>query len=235
MAETAKSTIYGADTMVDFAYDGIRRDITEEVLHPGEKISLTFLCQRYGISATPIKQALNRLMVEGLVEAVPRKGCRIRNLNLHELNDLFEMRFMMEIFFAPKIAEAVMSSMELQSKFRDNLAENLALVKNFSTTEEYFKTYELDRQFHELYLMASGNQAAVRAYKNANTHTYAAYLFHKQPQSKTVDGILEHQKIFEALLSGDVEEVRRQVSIHNKNARVKIEMTIKLNKLMKEI
>ena len=53
----------GNDTLVDLAYRSIRRDIIEEVLSAGEKINLPLLCQRYGVSPTPIKQALNRLMM----------------------------------------------------------------------------------------------------------------------------------------------------------------------------
>ena len=61
----------GNDTLVDLAYRSIRRDIIEEVLSAGEKLNLPLLCQRYGVSPTPIKQALNRLMMERLVEGSP--------------------------------------------------------------------------------------------------------------------------------------------------------------------
>ena len=62
------------DTLVDLAYRCIRRDIIEEVLPAGEKINLSLLCQRYGVSPTPIKQALNRLMMERPVEGFPGRG-----------------------------------------------------------------------------------------------------------------------------------------------------------------
>lgn len=216
------------NSLVDFATEQIRKDITEDLLPPGEKINFNYLCERYGISPTPIKQALNRLMMEGLVEGIPRRGYRVCRANWKELEELFELRLMMELYFADRATEAVTASTLLRSKFEKNLEDNLNLVQTFTTASEYFHAYELDQQFHELYIWSGGNQAALRTYKNLNTHTYAAYLFHKQPKEKTVDGILEHQAIFAAMRCGDTDEVRRQLTRHNKNARTKIELALKI-------
>ena len=69
--------LVSSDTLVDVAYHKIRKDIIDEYLPAGQKINLSDLCARYGVSPTPIKQALNRLMAEGLVENIPRRaaGC----------------------------------------------------------------------------------------------------------------------------------------------------------------
>lgn len=147
----------GNDTLVDLAYRSIRRDIIEEVLSAGEKINLPLLCQRYGVSPTPIKQALNRLMMERLVEGIPRKGYRVRRVHWREIDELFELRMMMELYFAPRVAQAVSCNTLLQKKLEENLRENMELVETFSSPEEYFRTYELDQQFHELYITASGS------------------------------------------------------------------------------
>ena len=222
----------GNDTLVDLAYRCIRRDIIEEVLPAGEKINLSLLCQRYGVSPTPIKQALNRLMMERLVEGIPRKGYRVRRVHWRGIDELFELRLMMELYFAPQAAQAVSCSTLLQKKMEENLRENLRLVKIFASPEEYFQTYELDRQFHELYMTASGSQAAVQMYRQLNTHTYAAYLFGKQPRDKTVEGIQEHEDMYRAMQAGDADELCRQVRRHNENARAKIQMVLKLHDLI---
>ena len=221
----------GNDTLVDLAYRSIRRDIIEEVLPAGEKINLPLLCQRYGVSPTPIKQALNRLMMERLVEGIPRKGYRVRRVHWREIDELFELRMMMELYFAPQVAQAVSCSTLLQKKLEENLRENMELVETFSSPEEYFRTYELDQQFHELYITASGSQTALQMYRQLNTHTYAAYLLGKQPRGKTVEGIEEHQDMYRAMREGDAEALRQQVKRHNENARTKIQMVLKLHDL----
>lgn len=217
-----------ADTLVDAAYLSLRKDITEEYLPAGAKINLSDLCARYGVSPTPIKQAMNRLMAEGLVESIPRKGYRVRNFSWNEVDELFEMRMMMEIHFAPQAVAAVTTSPILQAKFEENLQKNMSLVQNFSSADEYFQTYEMDRQFHELFILASGNRIALRVYNGLNTHAYATYLFHKQPRPQTINGILEHQTIYNSMLAGDVDQVCSQIKAHIENARNKIQLSLKL-------
>jgi len=193
-----------------------------------EKISLSDLCARYGVSSTPIKQALNRLIAEGLVESIPRKGCRVRAFSWSDADELFELRLMMELYFAPQATAAIQASSVLRSRFEQNIKDNLVLVHSFSTADEYCTTYEMDQQFHELLMIAGGNRAALRFYKSLNSHSYAAYLFGKQPRTQTINGILEHQSIFEAMLNGDVPSVCSQIESHIQNARKKISLFLKM-------
>ena len=132
--------LVSSDTLVDVAYHKIRKDIIEEYLPAGQKINLSDLCARYGVSPTPIKQALNRLMAEGLVENILRKGCRVRPFNWSELDEIFELRLIMEVSFAPQATVAVQNTPQLQNRFEDNLQKNMELVQHYDTAEEYFET-----------------------------------------------------------------------------------------------
>lgn len=216
------------NTLVDDVYRQLKKDIIEEYLPAGKKINLNDLCARYGTSPTPIKQALNRLIAEGMVESIPRKGCRVRPFNWTWVDELFEIRLMMELYFAPQTADAVKTSPVLQSRFERNLEENLEVVWRYSSAEDYFRTYELDGQFHELLILASGNQTALRVYKGLNTHSFANYLYGRQPHSQTVNGILEHQAMYRSMREGDVEQLREQIKTHIENARNKIRLALKL-------
>lgn len=226
MTENIK--LVSANTMVDEVYSYIKKDIIEEYLPAGKKIDMNNLCSRYGVSPTPIKQALNRLIAEGMVESIPRKGCRVSPFNWNRVDETFEIRLMMELYFAPQAIEAVKTSPALRERFERNLQENLKLAWKYDTPEEYFQTYELDRQFHELLILASGNQTALRTYRGLNAFAYSAYLFGRQPQSQTVNGILEHQVIYESICAGDVEQLRTQIQTHVENARNKIRLALKL-------
>lgn len=220
--------ILSNNTLVDISYQNIRKDITEEYLPAGKKISLCDLCTRYGVSTTPIKQALNRLITEGLVESIPRKGWRVKPFSWNDVDELFELRLMMELNFAAQATIAVKTGSMLQTKFEQNLQENLALVQNYNTAEEFFRTYELDQQFHELFILSSGNSTALRIYKSLNSHSYAAYLFGKQPRPQTINGILEHQAIYKSMQEGNLEMVRSLLESHIENARKKIRLFLKL-------
>lgn len=215
------------ETLVDTAYRSIRKDIIEETLPAGEKINVLQLSRSYGISPTPIKQALNRLVAEGLIESVPHKGSVVRKMTLEEISEMFEIRLMMETHFIPAVMQAVQQSLTIRQLFEQNIRENTELAESFSSVEEYFKTYEIDRQFHELFIFASGNKTALRIYKGLNTHAYAASLYHRQPKDQTVEGIREHRQIYEALRAGDEASALRLIRLHHQNACDKIRLALK--------
>lgn len=220
-----------AETLVDIAYRSIRKDIIEEVLPAGQKINFTQLSERYGVSPTPIKQAINRLMAEGLIETIPHRGSVVRKMNLEEINEVFDIRLMMETHFTPAVIQAVQQNLAIQQLFEQNIENNTKFAQSFTNAEEYFRTYEIDKQFHELYIFASGNKSALRIYKSLNTHAYAASLYRKQPKDKTIEGIQEHKKIYEAVCAGDEESVIQLIQLHHENARAKIQLALKFRSM----
>ena len=220
------------ESLVDFVYSQIKQDITAGTLKPNVKINLPELCERYKTSQTPIKQALNRLMMSGLVENIPQRGYRIKRITWNEIDEIFELRLMMERAFAPKVIQSVSSNSVLQQKFETNLKKNMELAKNFVSIEDFLNTYSLDQQFHELFILAGGNHTASRAYGLLNTHIYSPWLYGKQPKEKTISGIQEHHCIYDAIKTGDVDELQKQLDIHTQNAREIIYFSLKLANLL---
>lgn len=71
--------------------EALRVDILEGVLPPGQRIRAHELTERYGVSATPLREALQRLAVENLVELDPRMGATVAPISLDDLRDIYEM------------------------------------------------------------------------------------------------------------------------------------------------
>ena len=116
----------------------------------------------------------------------------------------------------------------LQERFEQNLEQNLKLAWSYDSPEEYFQTYDLDRQFHELLILASGNQTTLRIYRGLNSFVYSTYLFGRQPRSQTVSGILEHQAMYGSIRTGELEQLKTQIRAHVENARGKIRLALKV-------
>ena len=74
--------------IVDQLYSDIKDRIIRGQLKPDEKLSVRQLCEYYGVSDTPVKQALNRLVTEGFVDALPRRGMRVRCITKQEKENL---------------------------------------------------------------------------------------------------------------------------------------------------
>ena len=82
---------FQSQTLVEVAYKALKKDIIERVFIPGQKIILREIHERYGISETPIKQALNRLIAEGIVESIPRKGVRVKKIKWEDIEELMDI------------------------------------------------------------------------------------------------------------------------------------------------
>jgi DNA-binding GntR family transcriptional regulator len=221
-----------SETLVDFAYTRIMQDVTAGALKPDTKINLPELCERYETSQTPIKQALNRLIVTGLVENIPQRGYRVRHISWNEIDEIFELRLMMETAFAAKVIQSVNSNSLLQEKFESNLNANLESARNFATVQDFLDNYSMDRHFHELFILASGNHLALRMYRLLNTHTYATHLYGRQPKEKIINGILEHRCIYDAVKAGNVSDLQNQLTVHTRNAREAIYFSLKVAHLL---
>lgn len=206
-------------TLVETVYNYIKSDIASSHLKPDEKINLKQLSSRYQVSETPIKQALNRLVSEGLIISVPRKGMRVRKISLTEIEELFDIRLMLDTFFIDPVIETISSDTGLQKQMKDIIREHIRHVRQAATPLDYDTIYQLDNQFHELYIMASRNQKAVEIYRRLNSHVYSTYIYLHQPADKTLEGAMEHQEILDAIMKKDPESVRKMVTVHIENAR----------------
>lgn len=85
-----------SSTLAEQAYTGLKRDILSGELAPGLALRLEFLKQRYQLSFTPLREALNRLHSERLVESIALKGFRVAPLSLKEMQDSMSVRTLID-------------------------------------------------------------------------------------------------------------------------------------------
>ena len=102
-------------TLTDKIYQDIKDDILTKVFQPGEKLNIKELAREYQVSDTPVKQALQRLAEEKLVVNTPNKGMSVRALTPHELQDIFDMRQMMDTFFVKENLEKLIQKSKTQT------------------------------------------------------------------------------------------------------------------------
>lgn len=210
---------YKTHTLVEVAYKALKKDITERVFLPGQKIILREVSLRYGISDTPIKQALNRLIAEGVIESIPRKGVRVREIHWKEIEELIDIRLMIETAYIEQTIRTFKSNSKLQGKILKNVKEHRRMIEHVEDVDDYFKNYYLDLEFHQLFVKCSANQKMVAIYNNLGTHAYSYYVYRKQDREGMINGVKEHETICQALLNGNPEELRRCVEVHIVNAK----------------
>lgn len=130
----------------------LRERIYDGVLRPGEAIDESVLCSLFGISRTPLREALKVLDREGLVELVPRRGCVVRSLSLEELGELFPVIAVLEGLCAREAAKRCTEA-DLAE-----LAASQSRLEELAIGEDLNGYYEENYRVHELIQRLAGNR-----------------------------------------------------------------------------
>ena len=227
-----KSTAEKKLTLTDQIYQELKDGISAQTYHPGEKLNIKELARKYQVSDTPVKQALQRLAEEKLVVNIPNKGMSVRALTPYELNDIFDIRMMMDTFFAKDIITTLNYNSALRQQLIDNLEAQQKFIESNSSSYQPEEYFSLDLEFHVLYLSASGNQKAVDVFREMQPFTYATGIYVKQPHSRDRECVEEHQAILDAALASDLEGLQKAVTQHLEKSKKALQLIFKASKVV---
>ena len=135
----------------DVVFNTLRKAILKGELKPGERLMEIALAERLGVSRTPVREAMRKLELEGLVVMIPRRGAQVANITEKDLNDVLEVRIALENL---SIENACMRMTEEQ------LEELWNAAKNFEATMaegNLVKLAEADVAFHEVIYKGKNN------------------------------------------------------------------------------
>ena len=144
--------------MIDKIYTEIKNRIIRLEYKFNQKFNIQEISQEFGVSQTPIRDALNNLVKDGLVYVKPRVGYFIFDLTKKDLEEIYEVRKMIECFSLEK-------SINLNSQmFKKYYEEALQLRGNISTEKNYDKYNILDRAIHLSIVEESQNEQLIKIY-----------------------------------------------------------------------
>ncbi|MEU5887135.1 GntR family transcriptional regulator [Streptomyces sp. NPDC047461] len=194
--------------------DALRTALVSGELRPGEVYSAPVLGDRFGVSATPVREAMQQLALEGAVEVVPNRGFRVVERGARELGELAEVRALIEVPVMLRLARTV--AVERWAELRP-LAEATVRAASTGSRAAYA---ESDRAFHRAVLALAGNDQLVQIADDL--HRRAQWPLVGAPVSRgradLVADAAEHTALLDALIAGDVDVVRVLVREHFKGA-----------------
>lgn len=192
--------------------DALRTALVTGDLAPGEVYSAPALGERFGVSATPVREAMQQLALEGAVEVVPNRGFRVVERGARELAELAEVRALIEVPVMLRLARTVPA--ERWAELRP-LAE--ATVRAASTGCR--ATYaESDRTFHRAVLSLCGNDQLVQIADDLHRRAQWPLVSPARPTGRghadLIADAAEHTALLDALVAGELEVVRALVGEH---------------------
>lgn len=191
------------------AYLQIVRDIRAGTLSPGDRLTETDLATRFGMSRTPVREAIRQLEADGLVVHTPRLGATIRTLDHSEISELYEMRAVLESTSARFAARAA-SPIEL-----GEIAEIQHAMANATTTED---RYRHNQNFHAAILDAARNRFLLGAVHSVQKTLLILGRSTMEHPDRVADAVTEHAAILTALHARDEDSAERAMRQHIQRA-----------------
>ena len=205
-------------------YELLRRKIVSGDMVPGEQIDIDRIATELRISRTPVKDSLNRLAAEGLVEVVPRRGTFVARFSSEQLLESLQVRMMLEVGAAP-VATAALTQADL-TELTFLVSEMHQLTSDLKrTSSRIFRKFStLDYAFHSKIVGLAQNAQLNEIYARLDVHLQVARSYDLLHESDIAATHTEHAQILASLVRRDTAEL--QESLSNHIARVRRFMSV---------
>jgi DNA-binding GntR family transcriptional regulator len=188
--------------------DQLEQDIVTGRFKPGERLDEQSLAKRFGVSRTPIREALMQLASIGIVDLQPHRGAFVASLSLRGIIERFEMMAALEgmcgALAARRITDEQRSNLVEAHKACDEAAKN-------DSTDSY---YYANKRFHQAIYDACNNAYLVEQTRQLQTRLQPYRRLQLRARHRVSNSLNEHQSIVEAILDGDSAKAEQHLREH---------------------
>ncbi len=195
-------------------YQALKEMISNYRFSPGSRLNVEKLSEEFGVSRTPIWEAIRRLQQEGLVKKIPNRGVFMAEMTLPMALQLYQVREVLEGLSGKLAAK------NIDNKRLKKMEECLQDLREFVEKEDMIGYSKLDFNFHALIYEASGNPFLQEILESIKNKMRPLVPLNKSLLNR---GYREHKKILEALRSKDPNRTDRALRQHNVGMQAQIE------------
>ena len=195
----------------DVVFQTLRQAILKGELQPGERLMEIKLAESLGVSRTPIREAIRKLELEGLVVMIPRKGAAVANITEKDTKDVLEVRRTLEMFAVEVACDRITE---------EQLVELKKAAKEFEASKgsmDLIRIAETDMNFHEIIYEATQNERLVQMLNNLRENMYRYRIEYLKDPNYYDSLVKEHQEILCAIEKKDKEYARKCMRDHIDN------------------
>lgn len=210
LGKKIKEKAFQADVLSSQVSKILTEAILEGLIESGQKLIETEIQEMFGISRSPLREAIRDLEKKGLVTIVPRKGAFVRQVSVKDIEDIFPVRANLEAL-AAKLAHANIGQEDLD-KMADTLEKMTEAVKA-DDTKAYWQHHST---FHEIFINASQNHVLIETLGRLRLHTLwyrYSYQYYEEDLHKQ---FLVHKRIYKLFADrkADVKKLEKLVHEH---------------------
>lgn len=209
-------------SLKESAYKIIKEKLLNQEFEPGSRIREDLLAQEISMSRTPVREAINQLTAEGLVNNVPRKGIFVVQLTPEEIGNLLDIREVLETL---AVENCITKATDAQVQLLESILEEFetALIK-----DNYKKCNSLDSNFHLEIAKISNNKKLIDFLMEIEDFMLIARAIEKknQPKQKNEQTLKEHQSILKAIRIRDKGQANKAVRANIRTMKANLGLDI---------
>ena len=205
-----------ANTIRDQVYQILKEEICSGYYEPGHWLQENELAQRLQVSRSPVREALRQLSRDGLVKDIPNKGVFVREFTIQEIQEVFDLRIMMESYAVLHAAPG------LTPERKKKLVDLLGQMDRTHAAGERKAYIDTDTRFHYAIIELGGNSFLSKTYNDVYS------MIRQFCMDTIIDGerfdnsMVEHRQIVSHLLAEELEEAEKMNRLHLELTKVKL-------------
>lgn len=208
----------------DVVFNTLRKAILTGQLKPGERLMEVHLANKLGVSRTPIREAIRKLELEGLVIMIPRRGAEVAQITEKSIKDVLEVRRALDVLCIELACERITPE-EIEA-----LKEACAEFKLATTGKDTSVIAKADVKLHDIIVQATRNQRLQQLVNNLAEQMYRYRFVYIKDDSQHEKLIAEHQEILESIMERNKERAAGAAKIHIDNQEKSVINQIRLEK-----
>ncbi|MDD2302110.1 MAG: GntR family transcriptional regulator [Eubacteriales bacterium] len=194
-------------------FNQLRDDILQGKIAPGAKLTEHRICKEYNVSRTPVREAFQKLELDGLIQIIPNRGAFVIGLSRQDIEDMYELRKAYEAIAVRWAVERI-----TEQEFEE-LEEAYDIMEFYTQKGEAEKMLQINMHFHQLIYSATKNrmlQHVLTSYQVYTKNTKVSSEYIREYLNEVLD---EHWQIFLAFKAKDKEAATRAAIRHMENGK----------------
>lgn len=205
----------------DVVFKTLRQAILKGELLPGERLMEIKLAKKLGVSRTPIREAIRKLELEGLVIMIPRRGAEVAGITGKSLRNVLEVRKALEEL-AIELACERMTESDIEE-----LEKSMERFKKAVAKGDSMSIAKADEEYHDIIFQSTDNDKLMLLVGNLREQMYRYRLEYVKDADKRSLLVTEHEHILNAIKARNVEAARDYIREHIENQEITVSKNIK--------
>lgn len=206
-------------SLTEKVYHNLRSDILTGAFKDKEELKENTIAKTYGVSRTPVREAIRQLALEGLVDTIPNKGAFVHSIHEKDVNDVYAMRSLMEGLAARWAVE------NITKEQMEAMEEILYMSEYHRKKGNWDQVYKCDNKFHDLLYAASGSYLLEHMLRTFHEYVQKVRKYILTDEDRSRESFEEHGAILDAIMNKQADEAARLATQHIENAVKRLKLT----------